>query len=32
MNPLLPITIMKLPIDKWLNTKVKYEDDLIQTT
>ena len=28
MNPLLPITIMKLPIDKWLNTKVKYEENL----
>lgn len=28
MNPPLPITKMKIPIDKWLNTKVKYEEVL----
>ena len=28
MNPLVPITQMKIPIDKWLNTKVKYEENL----
>jgi len=28
MNPLVPITKMKIPIDKWLNTKVKYEEVL----
>ena len=30
MNPphLVPITKMKIPIDKWLNTKVKYEENL----
>ena len=28
MNPPLPITKMKIPIDKWLNTKVKYEENL----
>lgn len=25
---LVPITKIKLPIDRWLNTKVKYEEDL----
>ena len=31
MNPphLVPITKMSIPIDKWLNTKVKYEENLI---
>ena len=28
MNPPLPITKMKIPIDKWLSTKVKYEENL----
>ena len=30
MNPphLVPITKMKIPIDKWLNTTVKYEENL----
>lgn len=28
MNHLVPITKMKIPIDKWLNTKVKYEEVL----
>ena len=28
MNPPLPITKMSIPIDKWLNTKVKYEENL----
>ena len=28
MNPLVPITKMSIPIDKWLNTKVKYEENL----
>jgi hypothetical protein len=28
MNPPLPITKMRIPIDKWLNQKVKYEDEL----
>ena len=28
MNPPLPITKMKIPIDRWLNTKVKYEENL----
>ena len=28
MNPPLPITKMKIPIDKWLNTKIKYEENL----
>ena len=28
MNPLVPITKMRIPIDKWLNTKVKYEENL----
>lgn len=28
MNPLVPITKMSIPIDKWLNTKIKYEDEL----
>jgi len=28
-NPyLIPITKMRIPIDKWLNTKVKYEENL----
>ena len=25
---LVPITKMRIPIDRWLNTKVKYEEDL----
>ena len=28
MNPPLPITKTKISIDKWLSTKVKYEDEL----
>ena len=28
MNPLVPITKMKIPIDKWLTQKVKYEEVL----
>ena len=28
MNPPLPITKMKIPIDRWINQKVKYEDEL----
>lgn len=28
MNPLVPITKTKIPIDKWLSTKVKYETDM----
>jgi len=28
MNPPLPITKMRIPIDRWLNQKVKYEDEL----
>ena len=28
MNPLVPITKMSIPIDKWLNTKIKYEENL----
>lgn len=28
MNPLVPITKMRIPIDRWLNQKVKYEDEL----
>jgi len=28
MNPPLPITKMKISIDIWLNTKVKYEENL----
>lgn len=28
MNPLVPITKMKIPLDKWLNKKVKYEENL----
>ena len=28
MNPPLPITNMMIPIDKWLSTKVKYEENL----
>jgi hypothetical protein len=28
MNPPLPITKMRISIDKWLNTKVKYEENL----
>ena len=28
MNPPLPITRMKIPIDRWLNKKVKYEENL----
>ena len=28
MNPLVPITKVKMSKDRWLNTKVKYEDEL----
>lgn len=28
MNPPLPITKMSIPLDRWLNTKVKYEENL----
>ena len=28
MYPLIPITKMKIPIDKWLTIKVKYEENL----
>jgi len=28
MNPPLPITKMKIPMDRWLSTKVKYEEVL----
>ena len=28
MDPPLPITKMRIPIDRWLNQKVKYEDEL----
>ena len=28
MNPPIPITKMKISKDKWLNTKVKYEENL----
>ena len=28
MNPLVPITKMRVSIDRWLNTKVKYEEVL----
>ena len=28
MNPLVPITKMRVSIDKWLSTKVKYEENL----
>ena len=28
MDPLVPITKMRVSIDKWLNTKVKYEENL----
>jgi hypothetical protein len=28
MNPLVPITKMRASIDKWLSTKVKYDDEL----
>ena len=28
MNPLVPITKMKIPMDRWLSTKVKYEENL----
>ena len=28
MNPPLPITKIKIPIDKWLNIKIKYEENL----
>ena len=28
MNPLVPITKMKIPIDRWLTQKVKYEEVL----
>jgi len=28
MNPPLPITRMKIPKDRWLNQKVKYEENL----
>ena len=28
MNPPLPITKTKIPIDKWLNKKIKYEENL----
>ena len=28
MNPLVPITKMKIPIDRWLTQKVKYEENL----
>lgn len=28
MEPPLPITKMRIPINKWLNMKVKYEEDL----
>ena len=28
MNHLVPITKMRIPLDKWLSTKVKYEENL----
>jgi len=28
MNPLVPITKMRIPMDRWLSTKVKYEENL----
>ena len=28
MNPLVPIAKVKMSKDRWLNTKVKYEDEL----
>ena len=28
MNPLVPITKMKIPLDRWLTQKVKYEENL----
>ena len=28
MNPLVPITKMKIPKDRWLSQKIKYEEDL----
>ena len=28
MNPLVPITKMRIPMDRWLSTKVKYEENI----